>query len=495
MLFEGGMSAVKGAVTSGSSDRGSYPASAEAVRGVIDYIYGQDDGFYRLEMARWWGTNDPTLYGYRGISQFSSEANGRFTNVLEKLGIKSHPGGNKYLYASATPVANMLLNLKYMMTRENHSSMNSVSFEKIYDYYRPEDLEPDYPGTPVSLAAGYKNKYWLPAAFMMSENVNEADLEEANPFITQNGIMKKASGITGDVFSSIYPQIDNSNNSNANISAGAYGTYSYSTPEAGKKGTVRQKYISPVQQQMYIYLKNQYHDTSKNAEVSVYSSGGAKISYSASNEVENGATIDCGIVPENGWIEVTFDVKAGGGTFYLYAAAFHEEIFKEGYDILNQNTMTVTEFDDTVIKGEITAENDGLFFASIPYDKGWHVKIDGVEREVNPPSEAELRNAEINEDGKNVKEKKDPKAVETLRDGFITLPLEAGTHTVEMYYVTDGLIPGIAITCSSILLIISWELLSRVSRNRKNALKKFTADDEDEDENDGEETEKNAVTE
>ncbi|MCL2099893.1 MAG: YfhO family protein [Oscillospiraceae bacterium] len=462
MFFEGGISSVKGAATAGSSGRSSYPLAAEAFGDVIDYIHENDTDFYRLELARWFGTNEPMLYGYRGISQFSSTANGRFTRILEILGIKAHPGGgNKYLYSSATPVANMFLNLKYLMTRSGHSHLNSIAFDKYYEYYADE-----YEAYESAEVTAYINKYWLPAAFMISENVNYADLSAANPFIVQNDIMKKASGIRGDIFRSIEPEYEN-RDINVNVTPAEYGTYHYSVINTGNKGTVNKRFAVNSEQQVYLYLKNPWHGGDKDAVVRIYSPNGGVLPGEVKAEADNGVTIDCGIVPAGGEVEISFEVHAGSARFYLYAAGFDAALFEEGYNILNESVMQVSEFSATKIKGEITVYEDGLFFASIPYDKGWRVRVNGVPRVINPPSEIERRNAYLARERGEKPPEEDPQAIKTFRDGFITLPLEAGSHEIEFYYVTDGLIPGIILSLICIALLIEWDFISKIYTRKK----------------------------
>jgi uncharacterized membrane protein YfhO len=209
-----------------------------------------------------------------------------------------------------------------------------------------------------------------------------------------------------------------------------------------------------------LYIKNQ---RGKKATVKV--NGDAK-----TYEVDRGITIDCGRVLSGHQIEVEFEIDAGGGgTFYLFAAEFNEETFAEGYNILNKNGLNVTKFSDTDIKGEITAESDGLLFTSIPYDKGWSVKIDGKSQEINPKSASELNNPELEDNVNNTNGndgKKDQRKIEKITDGFVTVPLTAGAHTIEFSYSTYGFIPGAIISLVSILAIVLWELY-----NRKFALK------------------------
>lgn len=51
------------------------------------------------------------------------------------------------------------------------------------------------------------------------------------------------------------------------------------------------------------------------------------------------------------------------------------------YDRLNRHPFKVLKWKDTEVEGEIEADRAGVLFTSIPYDKGWTVKVDGVEQE------------------------------------------------------------------------------------------------------------------
>ena len=458
MMFEGGLSIFRGVVTAGSSDRASYPMFAEAVSSALDYIDARDtnSGLYRIEMAQWWGTNDPMLYGYRGVSQFSSKANGRFTHMLRHLGINAHPGGNKFLYSSATPVANMFLSVRYLLTRNNHSSLNSIAFDEIYRHYA--DRFVIYPDV-----IAYENRYWLPIAFMVDESINNVNLDVSNPFIVQNDIMRRAARIRQDVFRSIQSRQNGHVNVTVTPSA-EHGIYHFTT--TGSRATVNKRFVIPERQQVYLYLRNPWHGGNKNATVRVLRPNGERLHDDILAEADAGLTIDAGIVPAGGTVEISFEVQSGSAHFYLYAVTFDADVFREGFDILSESVLNVHEFSDTRINGTITVyEYGGLFFASIPFDRGWRIRVNGESRAINPLSEQELIDAAIaREWGETTRV--DRREVRTMRDGFITIPLEVGTHEIELYYITHGLIPGIIISLVSVMLIVVWSVVVYVRKKR-----------------------------
>lgn len=88
---------------------------------------------------------------------------------------------------------------------------------------------------------------------------------------------------------------------------------------------------------------------------------------------------------------------------------------------LREETMDMTYFSNSHIKGNIEMRDAGFFFLSIPYDKGWHLKVDGVEKELV-----------------------------MANFGFCGAFLEAGYHDIALDYMTPWLIPGIVVSIISL---------------------------------------------
>ena len=91
-------------------------------------------------------------------------------------------------------------------------------------------------------------------------------------------------------------------------------------------------------------------------------------------------------------------------------------------------------------------KEDGLLFTSIPYDKGWTVKIDG-------------------------------KKVETMAiaDTFLAVPVSEGRHEVTLHYVSPGFLPGLLVSAAAwVLFILIFCVFRRNKRKkRKNKIKKI----------------------
>ena len=87
---------------------------------------------------------------------------------------------------------------------------------------------------------------------------------------------------------------------------------------------------------------------------------------------------------------------------------------------MNASPITLTSWTDTSLKGSITAEDPGVMYTSIPYDKGWTITVDGAE--VTPRK---------------------------LFDTFLAVDLSGGTHEISMTYEPEGLRTGAWITGAS----------------------------------------------
>ena len=93
-------------------------------------------------------------------------------------------------------------------------------------------------------------------------------------------------------------------------------------------------------------------------------------------------------------------------------------LYVEDIKNLKKNTMQIRKFSNDNIVGDILLDKNKLLFLSIPYDKGWQIKVDGKEAKT-----------------------------EKINIGFIGVFLNKGFHTVELKYTPPFLIAGMAYHC------------------------------------------------
>ena len=101
------------------------------------------------------------------------------------------------------------------------------------------------------------------------------------------------------------------------------------------------------------------------------------------------------------------------------------EALDTAYQTLDSHTMELTSFSDRRITGTIDVKKAGDLVFSIAKEDGWNVYVDG--REINP---------------------------EIFAEAFISIPLEEGTHDIELCYTTPGLKMGAGISLGCVLLFL-----------------------------------------
>ncbi len=103
--------------------------------------------------------------------------------------------------------------------------------------------------------------------------------------------------------------------------------------------------------------------------------------------------------------------------------AFNLDIYMQGVNALGRDSLVTSQFDDNHISGKVNVSEDKMMYLSIPYDGGWHLKVDGKEREK-----------------------------EILFAGMTGVMLSRGPHTIEMEYSLRYFNSGLLMSMLGILL-------------------------------------------
>ena len=165
----------------------NYPKGKNDSTAVIDYMEQEEEGtlFYRAETAHSQTLNDGALNGYNGISTFTSSANVKVTEFMRSLGYGAKNTYNRYCFEDSSPVANLFLNLKYVIDRDG-SSVHNRLFKDVYTSGKVHLLE---------------NQAYLPLGFLTNVQILNLNFtDDSNRFQFQNNLMAAATGITKNNF-------------------------------------------------------------------------------------------------------------------------------------------------------------------------------------------------------------------------------------------------------------------------------------------------------
>lgn len=391
-----------------TSDYTSYPTKYKASKEVIDSIEKQEeDTFSRAEFSSTYTLNDPALYGYSGISQFSSTANSSVTTFLKKIGLPASEAGNRYYYAFTSPVTNMFTGIKYIMNRSGvdlsatdtiKQNINQVSNDVIL----------------------YENQYSLPIGFMTEYTIEDFSVDSnESPFIIQNNLFALATGIEEPLFTSV--DVKDVGHSGLTATRNSYGSYTYSLNEDTSTETyLKYNFLAENDTELYAYfsvkdvssvriLKDELYENNivlpKQPYIfpmGIYKSGQT-------------ASLQCEITEKT--------LKSGLVTIYVYA--LNNKVLNEGYKKLRAGGIDITKYSDTKIKGNITSKRDGLCYFSIPYEEGWSAEVDGHVVETRAIGEA-----------------------------MLAVPVSSGTHEIVLKYIPKGFKVGVTLSICSIAILV-----------------------------------------
>ena len=357
MVLELGLNLVNFGVSFTGTLVTDYPRGTTYTASMIQYMKEREDGnlFYRAETTHSQTLNDGALNGYHGISTFTSSANVRVTKFMQALGYGAKNTYNRYCFEESSPVANLFLNLKYMLERQGRVEDNSY-FDDIHHYGNVHLLE---------------NNAYLPLGFMARSQILNVDFPgaQSNALLFQNELLRDATGITDDVWSLMTgSQLSISATDVTIKSETATGYCSYAT-EAATGGTLVYSYVADREGLVCIDL-----DLSKKNNFSVWKNGTQL--YSETYSIPQSLSV--ADVAVGDIIEIHLTCKQNEkGTVSIHAGILDEFAFRRAYEILNRSTLQLHEFSNTHIVGTIHCDQAGVLYTSIPQDGNWTATVDG----------------------------------------------------------------------------------------------------------------------
>ena len=396
-----------------------YPTKNAEVQTLLSDIRSQDDSpFYRLEMTNTYTLNDSALYGYYGLSQFSSAANVSVTTFMSRLGLYASEAGNRYYYRLSTPVTNSLLGLKYFICKNGALSTEEMAL-------RHRNVSN---GVHI-----YENNYPLSLGFMMdSDIIDMPDKPDMNPFEYQNELMSRATGIDEEIYSAQSAAVVE--HSDVEVAKNGFGNYTFHALK--EDGTAKSVYTFDGVKDSYLYG---------------YASGAGGCCDRLTIKC-GGATIDSGklienyplVFPmgnaqegENSTVEVGIKSETKTGNYRLMVYALSKAAFENAYAALADEQLEISSFSDTEICGTVDAKQDGVLFLSIPYEKGWSVYIDGQKAET-------------------VK----------LMQSMLGAKVSQGHHDIRISYIPEGLVTGVCCSAAALVLFIIFAVMDMFRKKK-----------------------------
>lgn len=354
--------------------------------------------FYRTEGESHATRNDGARFGYDSISTFSSVASAAMQDYYDTIGLQT--SFNAYSYYGHTPLTAALFSIRYEYTTGSCSLPNNMTLAGQETYQLTNGQ---------STLNLYKYNNTLPLGFMMNTSADGAwDRTTGDPFVTQNNFVRTA--------------VDGGKNIFHQLKSSAVGTFSaaYNNTSSGD---------NPEVFDVYFYCTTSAENltaTVTNGEIVGGSDGTATGSTTKTFSSTNQNYI-CHLGNVTAGSTITVTTGDGQAISACYAYAFDTEAWNEDFALLNANPYTVSEHSDTEITGTVNADEQGIMYTSIPYDKGWDVYIDGNKSAITPICGGALSGVLV----------------------------EAGEHEITFKYTPQGLGAGIAISVICLLAFLA----------------------------------------
>lgn len=343
--------------------------------------------------------DEAVWHNLKAVGMFGSTVNGTTVSMMDYLGFFT--GANEYLYKGATPLTDVLLNVKYNIRRHDDVRRNHFYIVDMY-----EDMEL------------LQNPYETSIGYGITGNLEEWNYNSVYPFRVQNRFVETAYGMDG-----LFQELKVSEPVTRDVQAeatGSSGEYRIRYEESHEDNLT---FSIPVEVGQDVYL---HYDGSRVEKAAVIVGEETRVCKKLNSEI-----FHVGLIEDQKEIKVRFQLKdddVDSGVVRLSAAAFDNEMFEKLHAKMMEHAVNVDSYTSDEIDGRITMEKDGWVLFSIPYDEGWKALVDGEEAEITPVAE-----------------------------GLLAIKAPEGNHSIRLHFTAPGFYEGMCLSLIGMLLfILTW---------------------------------------
>ncbi len=359
-------------------------------RTAINYIdSSEEDLMYRIDRTNIHTFNDPSWYNYYGQTTFSSMAYENLAVLQNYLGM---PGNNinSYYYKQNTPIYDLMFNIKYFIG-------DTWDIKRYTLYYNQNDV------------IVFKSNYNAGLMYAVDKDIKLWNYINEDPLKIQNDFIEKTV-LVDNVLLEMEPlATDYLIDSNRK-----FVKYTFKNPGDNMYFYAGNSDIDfmIINESLYYIEENIDYYKKADEEVKVFDYKKHKEKHIINTRTD----------------EEFFTVYVGYNNYQydsLYAYTIDDEKYIQAANILENNEVLISEFNEYNIIGFIESQKDATIYTSIPYDDGWSVKING-------------------------------KTVETFKIGnsLLGFDINQGQNNIELNYRSKGIIVGGIISLVSIFICL-----------------------------------------
>lgn len=369
----------------------------EQVQEVVDYTKEKQESVSRIEKTFETYENDPMLYGYMGISHYSSNVKLDTLEFYRSLGFQQ--GWLATSYRSGNTVfADSFCNIQYILDKTDNPYTNyPIADEKNGIVIR-------------------ENVSFFPLAYLVTDKIKEVSFVDKTVIENQNQVYQAIAGTEENVLTEI--EIQEKERINIQIEYLESRKMSfYRKKDFQQEAYIRYQIKTKSRGPVYIWL-----DNLSERKIDLYVNGQLVVA----DETQEYASYMLGNYEAEEEIEVKIYLKEDT-LLYHGVAFFQEDVSKTKALKETLQAMQIQEFRNWKIKGTVeVAEENAVLYLGVPYNKGWTVRVDGEKVET----------------------------ICVLEDQMV-IDLTKGEHEIEMTFFPRGLKLGIFVCVISIVCSIA----------------------------------------
>ncbi len=306
----------------------------ESIMPLIE-SYKKEYGFNRLENIDLVTLNDSSLFGYYGITTFSSMMYEKVANTFYDLGVAGNYI-NSVQYVKNTPIFDLIFNINYII-----SSNDSLSNYNVKET-----------GNNVNL---FKNNYKGNLFYLMDENIKNYYLINKDPISNQSNFVKYSTGIE-NIFK------EKSLNKKKILKNSKYTLVKYDI----KNEEDNELYFYPNDEIEFFIINDILYYNNSNEEIVHYLENMQL--YSSTTDYSERYIVT--FISDSIYIGYSNFNEEG-----LIVYNINNKKMQDAYKNITSNNVTIENFKENYIKANCIALKDGVMFTSIPYDSSWNVYV------------------------------------------------------------------------------------------------------------------------
>ena len=403
----------------GYTDAYKYHDAVLQLKEAINPIRPDHSDFYRINKSFNLSKNDPFMVDYPGLSVFSSNLENSTRDLFDRLG---NNGINATTYYQGTPFQDALFSVKYLVAPKPVYTKEYPDTSKMYVFgnmVTRKDITTKEPVFEATRTITYQGGPILPIAFGVNDDTTKVKLENHQPIQNHNKIVQ-AMGQTSESYLTILAAND--------VQLENMEVFDSSKPEtyrridSSKPGKITYHLVPQSSEDYWVSIPQILSHSNKN-NVRILLNGN---SYDFQNKFQQAQLIQIAHNSLGKAVDLTIEIDSNEefNLSGLRLARTNGTLANRIIEERQRQGLKVEHWNQSSFKGTVNITDDSTWMmTSIPYDRGWTVKVDG----------------------KVVGTKK-------IWDSLLAFPITSGEHTIEMTYLPDGFMAGLIISIFSIVI-------------------------------------------